>query len=72
MTLDKVKRGCKCRILRVALEEVRAQAMRMGLCEGEMVECYETIPSGPVVVKKNRQEIAIGRGLARLIEVSAN
>jgi len=35
-TLDKVKRGQKVEICRIADERVRAQAIRFGLCEGSV------------------------------------
>jgi Fe2+ transport system protein FeoA len=34
-----------------------------------LVTCREVIPMGPVVIARNRQEIAIGRSLARRINV---
>ncbi len=72
MTLDRMKRGQRCRILSIPSELVRAQALRFGIAEGEVVTCCEVIPAGPVVISKNRQEIAIGRGLARQIEVEGS
>lgn len=69
MTLDRVKKGSRCRIVSIPSESVRAQALRFGIAEGEVVTCAEVIPAGPVVISKNRQEIAIGRRLARQIEV---
>ncbi len=69
MTLDKVRRGCLCKILSLPTDHVREQCIRFGICEGETVNCCEIIPAGPVVISKNRQEIAIGRALAKKIEV---
>ncbi|HEX3030901.1 MAG TPA: ferrous iron transport protein A [Bacillota bacterium] len=69
MTLDKVKKGQKIRLCSIPGEEVRAQAIRFGLSEGEIVTCCEIMPAGPIVVQRSRQEIAIGRGLARDIQV---
>lgn len=69
MTLDKVKRGQKIRLCSIPGEEVRAQAIRFGLTEGQIVTCSEIMPAGPVVVQRSRQEIAIGRGLAQDIQV---
>ncbi len=43
---------------------VRSQFIRFGIVEGETVECLERLPGGTVVIRKNRQEIAIGRQLA--------
>lgn len=68
-TLDKVKRGQKVEICRIADERVRAQAIRFGLCEGSVVTCGEKLPAGPVVVYAGWQELAIGRGIACNITV---
>lgn len=69
MTLDKVKKGQHIKITGIPDELVRVQAIRFGISEGAVVTCREVVPSGPVIVSKNKQEIAIGRGLARSIEV---
>ncbi|MHB8156057.1 MAG: FeoA family protein [Desulfocucumaceae bacterium] len=69
MTMDGLKRGNRCIIIALPGEEIRSQAMRFGIGEGEVVTCSEVIPAGPVVIRKNRQEIAIGRGLAKKIIV---
>lgn len=44
-------------------------ALRFGVAEGAQVDCAIRIPAGPIVVRSGRQEIAIGRGLARRILV---
>jgi len=41
------------------------------LAEGAVVSCDELIPAGPVILKKNKQEIAIGYSLAKEIMVEA-
>lgn len=69
MTLDQAKRGSVLRIASIPDPAVRAQAIRFGIAEGEIVTCAEVIPSGPIVIRKNRQEIALGRRLARRITV---
>lgn len=69
MTLDRIKRGCRCKILTLPTEQVRDQCIRFGIYEGETVNCCEVLPAGPVVISKNRQEIAIGRSLACKITV---
>ncbi len=69
MKLDKIKRGCCCRIISLPSDQVRDQCLRFGIGEGETVNCCEVIPVGPVIISKNRQEIAIGRALAQKIEV---
>jgi Fe2+ transport system protein FeoA len=69
MKLDKVRKGQHIRIIGIPNELTRVQAIRFGISEGAVVTCREVVPAGPVVVAKNKQEIAIGRGLARTISV---
>jgi Fe2+ transport system protein FeoA len=49
----------------------RAQAVRFGIGNGAHVSCVTKLPGGPVVLRSGRQEIAVGRGLASRITVSA-
>ncbi|MTI81425.1 MAG: ferrous iron transport protein A [Firmicutes bacterium] len=69
MTLDKVKKGQQIIIRKILDELVRAQAIRFGIAEGSVITCQEIVPAGPVVVRRAKQEIAIGRNLARNIDV---
>ncbi|AKX93956.1 FeoA domain protein [Moorella thermoacetica] len=69
MTLDKAKKGQRIRILALPGPGIRAQAIRFGIAEGELVTCTNIIPGGPIIIAKNHQEIAIGRGLAEKITV---
>lgn len=69
MQLDKCKKGQLIKILDIKDSLIRAQAIRFGISEGEVIRCEEIIPAGPVVVSKKNQEIAIGRGLAKNIDV---
>lgn len=69
MTLDKARRGQKLKIVYLPDDLTRAQALRFGISEGAVVTCQVVVPAGPVVIARNRQEIAIGRNLARLIGV---
>lgn len=69
MTLDKARRGQKIRIIYLPDDLIRSQVIRFGIYEGTVVICREVLPAGPVVISRNRQEIAIGRNLARLIGV---
>ena len=71
MTLDMVRRGDHVRILKIDDPQVRIQAIRFGIGEGSDVRCAEKLPAGPVVVRRGRQEIAIGRSIARAIDVEA-
>ncbi|MBF7083726.1 ferrous iron transport protein A [Desulfallas sp. Bu1-1] len=72
MTLDRVKKGQQVKIISIPDEMIRAQAIRFGIAEGSVVLCEEIVPAGPIVVRKNKQEIAIGRGLANKITVALN
>jgi ferrous iron transport protein A len=52
-------------------DRARAQAVRFGMGVGAAVHCVTTLPGGPVVLRSGRQEIAVGRGLARRISIEA-
>ncbi len=69
MTLDQIKRGQMVKILSIPDDETRAKAIRFGIAEGEIVLCAEVVPFGPIVLQKNKQEIAMGRNLAASINV---
>lgn len=69
MTLDKIRPGERIKIVSIDDNKVREQALRMGIDEGEVFSCAGVIPAGPVVLSKHRQEIAVGRELARHISV---
>ncbi len=71
MTLDMVRRGERVRILKIDDPQVRFQAIRFGIGEGADVHCAERLPAGPIVLRRGRQEIAVGRGIARTISVEA-
>ncbi|AGB40481.1 Fe2+ transport system protein A [Halobacteroides halobius DSM 5150] len=69
MTLADVKRGDKFQIASIPDQGIRAQTLRFGISEGAKVSCVEKVPGGPVIVQRNLQEIAVGRKLAKRIEV---
>jgi len=69
MTLDRIKRGQYFTITRIPNEKIRAQAIRFGIAEGEWLSCEEVVPAGPIVIRKNRQLIALGRQLAKEIDI---
>jgi Fe2+ transport system protein FeoA len=72
MTLDRVKKGQHVKILSIPDKMIRAQAIRFGIAEGAIVLCEEVVPAGPIVLRKNKQEIAVGRGLANKISIALN
>lgn len=67
--LDCIKVGEHIEIVSVDDEHARVQALRFGMSEGACVECVTRIPAGPLVIKSGRQEIAVGRALAKRIQV---
>jgi len=52
-------------------EQARVTALRFGMAEGACIHCVTRIPAGPIVLRAGRQEIAVGRELARRIGVRA-
>ncbi|MDS1030171.1 ferrous iron transport protein A [Bacillota bacterium LX-D] len=69
MTLDKVKYGQRFKIIHIPNESIKMQTIRFGISEGESLLCDEVIPAGPIIIRKNRQQLAIGRHLAAKIKV---
>lgn len=68
-TLDRVARGESCEILGIDDDMARITALRFGMSEGACISCVTRIPAGPIVVRSGRQEIAVGRNLAKRIAV---
>lgn len=68
-SLDCARVGDHLEIVSVDDDHARMQAVRFGMAEGAHVECVTRIPAGPLVVKSGRQEIAVGRSLAKRIQV---
>ena len=68
-SLDCIRVGEHIEILAVDDENARMQALRFGMAEGACVECVTRIPAGPLVLRSGRQEIAVGRALAKRITV---
>jgi ferrous iron transport protein A len=68
-TLDMTRPGDEFEIVEVGDERARMHALRFGMAEGARVSCVTRVPAGPIVLKCGRQEIAVGRHLARRIRV---
>ncbi len=69
MTLDKVTPGQEFTITSIADDFARLQALRFGIAEGASAVCQAVLPGGPVVLRRGKQELALGRALAGRIEV---
>jgi Fe2+ transport system protein FeoA len=61
--------GQRLLVTRVDDPHARVTALRFGMAEGACVRCITRIPAGPIVLKSGRQEIAVGRELAKRIGV---
>lgn len=68
-TLDCARKGERLEIIAVDDQHARVQALRFGMAEGARVECVTKVPAGPLVIRSGRQEIAVGRELAKRISV---
>ena len=68
--LHAVRKGRLVKVVNVPEGKNKALLIRLGVVEGVILRCLERLPGGTIVVQKQRQEIAIGAPLARLIFVS--
>lgn len=46
-----------------------AHFLRIGMNQGERVQCLERLPGGTIILQKNRQQLAVGHALAKKILV---
>jgi Fe2+ transport system protein FeoA len=67
--LDHCRPGERLVIRSVEDGLVRDMAVRIGLGAGTEVVCRTKLPFGPIVLTWGDQEIAVGRGIARRIQV---
>jgi len=65
--MDTLRRGDRCVVVAIDDDRARDVALRFGMAAGATVSCVTTIPAGPIVLRSGRQEIAVGRGLAKRI-----
>jgi Fe2+ transport system protein FeoA len=68
-TLADARRGQHFTVTAVDDEHARVTCLRFGMAEGARVSCVTRIPAGPIVLRSGRQEIAVGRELAKRISV---
>lgn len=69
MTLEQAKVGERLIVRDIIDPEMRMKAIRFGVMQGAEIVCAEKLPYGPVVIRKGRQELAVGRRLAGRIIV---
>jgi ferrous iron transport protein A len=68
-TLDKSRKGNAAKVIKLPGGQVKSQLIRLGISEGDTLKCVERLPGGTIVIRKNRQEIALGYDLAKKIHV---
>jgi len=71
MSLSELQPGQSATIGKIDADDLRIQLLRFGIASGTRVTCHTRLPLGPVVVRFQGQEIAVGHTLARQIEINA-
>jgi Fe2+ transport system protein FeoA len=69
LTLDKIEIGNRYSVVSIPTGTLRSQLLRLGISEGQAIFCLSRLPGGTMVIKLNRQEIALGSTLAKKIMV---
>ncbi len=69
MDLESAPKKKILEIVSINQEKLSEDSMRFGIECGECVQIINKLPGGPIVIQKNQQQIAIGRELAKAIEV---
>jgi Fe2+ transport system protein FeoA len=69
VSLDKAVTGQTLKIFSIPEGIMYAQFVRLGIHEGQRVQCLERLPGGTIILQKHRQQIAIGYSLAKHIMV---
>ena len=72
MCLADIRKGQTVAIVSIDNDAVRTQFVRFGITEGSCISCLEKIPFGPLMLRHSRQELAIGREVAKNIVVSGD
>jgi len=69
MTLDKAKIGDLLVIQAIDDPQTAMMALRLGISQGEVIELTSKIPGGPLVIRRGKVDIALGRDLCKGIAV---
>lgn len=70
MYLADARDGDRLIVVSTGDEEISLQTLRFGIDSGAEIEVQKNIRGGPVIVSRNHLEIAIGREIAKNIEVT--
>lgn len=68
-SLDKVVKGTCFIIVDIPQGINKVQLIRLGISIGDKIICLHRLPGGTIIIRKNRQEIAIGYHLAKEISI---
>lgn len=68
-SLDKVVKGTCFIIVDIPHGINKVQLIRLGISIGDKIVCLQRLPGGTIIIRKNRQEIAIGYHLAKQISI---
>ena len=69
MNLLDAPRSSILEVTSINQNKLAEDAMRFGIEAGECIRIINKLPGGPIVIQRNQQQIAIGRELAKAIEV---
>jgi len=70
MSLGDTKKGDLIRIDEIKDFNAKNHLIRFGIEEGSIIQCFQKIYKGPVIIKFNRQQIALGYDIAKNIFVT--
>ena len=69
-TLEQISVGTMVKIDRIDDEQMAMMAIRLGIATGEIIQVASKVPAGPMVIRRGRVDIALGRELCKSIYVS--
>ena len=70
MNLEDAPKKQLLQVVSINNEKLLEDALRFGIESGESLQIINKLPGGPIVIQKSQQQIAIGRELAKAIQVS--
>ena len=72
MKLDEVKKLGEITVKSIICDDLANDAFRFGIEPGKVLKVVNIIPGGPLVVQMGEQQVAIGRELAKSVEIEVN
>lgn len=71
VTLDQMRAGDWLCVVRISDPVTATNAMRLGIAAGEHLQVASKVPGGPIVIRRDGLEVALGRDLCREIVVES-